>query len=110
MEFRSRSGRIAQLVERFVYTEDAGGSSPSSPTIFLSRLSLKSTAVVLKTIQRIDSRIGSTVGEGSGKRPAAAEEVGKDRDGVRQIDGSIVIAVDCTLAVDLSPIKQVNQR
>gem|GEM_PF-5275888 len=26
-------GRLAQLVERFVYTEDAGGSSPSSPTI-----------------------------------------------------------------------------
>ena len=27
------SGRLAQLVERFVYTEDVGGSSPSSPTI-----------------------------------------------------------------------------
>tara|TARA_R110000803_G_C11824729_1_gene302461 strand:+ start:320 stop:673 length:354 start_codon:yes stop_codon:yes gene_type:complete len=27
-------GRLAQLVERFVYTEDVGGSSPSSPTIF----------------------------------------------------------------------------
>ena len=26
-------GRLAQLVERFVYTEDVGGSSPSSPTI-----------------------------------------------------------------------------
>jgi hypothetical protein len=25
-------GRLAQLVERFVYTEDVGGSSPSSPT------------------------------------------------------------------------------
>ncbi len=24
-------GRIAQSVERFVYTEDVGGSSPSSP-------------------------------------------------------------------------------
>ena len=29
----ARSGRLAQLVERFVYTEDVGGSSPSSPTI-----------------------------------------------------------------------------
>ena len=28
-----RRGRLAQLVERFVYTEDVGGSSPSSPTI-----------------------------------------------------------------------------
>ena len=28
------SGRLAQLVERFVYTEDVGGSSPSSPTMF----------------------------------------------------------------------------
>jgi hypothetical protein len=28
-----RNGRLAQLVERFVYTEDVGGSSPSSPTI-----------------------------------------------------------------------------
>jgi hypothetical protein len=28
------SGRLAQLVERLVYTEDVGGSSPSSPTIF----------------------------------------------------------------------------
>ena len=27
-------GRLAQLVERFLYTEDVGGSSPSSPTIF----------------------------------------------------------------------------
>ncbi len=27
-----RNGRLAQLVERFVYTEDVGGSSPSSPT------------------------------------------------------------------------------
>lgn len=25
-------GRLAQLVERFVYTEDVGGSSPSPPT------------------------------------------------------------------------------
>ncbi len=27
-------GRLAQLVERFVYTEDVGSSSLSSPTIF----------------------------------------------------------------------------
>ena len=26
-------GRLAQLVERFLYTEDVGGSSPSAPTI-----------------------------------------------------------------------------
>ncbi len=25
-------GRLAQLVERLLYTEDVGGSSPSSPT------------------------------------------------------------------------------
>ena len=30
---RQTRGRLAQLVERFVYTEDVGGSSPSSPTI-----------------------------------------------------------------------------
>src|SRR5690606_29484671 len=30
---RPPRGRLAQLVERFVYTEDVGGSSPSSPTI-----------------------------------------------------------------------------
>ncbi len=29
-----RAGRLAQLVERFVYTEDVGSSSLSSPTIF----------------------------------------------------------------------------
>src|SRR5579859_407051 len=28
-----RSGRLAQLVERGLYTHDVGGSSPSSPTI-----------------------------------------------------------------------------
>jgi hypothetical protein len=35
-------GRLAQLVERFVYTEDVGGSSPSSPTIIpvMRRLAL----------------------------------------------------------------------
>lgn len=26
-------GRLAQLVERLLYTQDVGGSSPSSPTI-----------------------------------------------------------------------------
>ena len=31
-----REGRLAQLVERFVYTEDVGSSSLSSPTIPLS--------------------------------------------------------------------------
>ena len=29
----SSSGRLAQLVEHFVYTEGVGGSSPSPPTI-----------------------------------------------------------------------------
>ena len=28
----AEDGRLAQLVERFLYTEDVGGSSPSSPT------------------------------------------------------------------------------
>src|SRR5580698_9484372 len=32
MLYESRRGRLAQLVERFLYTEDVGGSSPSSPT------------------------------------------------------------------------------
>jgi hypothetical protein len=33
-----RGGRLAQLVERLVYTEDVGGSSPSSPTMpFLAK-------------------------------------------------------------------------
>ena len=27
-------GRLAQLVERFAYTEDVGGSSPSTPKYF----------------------------------------------------------------------------
>ena len=27
-----QGGRLAQLVERFLYTEDVGGSSPSAPT------------------------------------------------------------------------------
>ena len=33
-------GRLAQLVERLVYTEDVGGSSPSSPTIPHAALSM----------------------------------------------------------------------
>jgi hypothetical protein len=28
----TRNGRLAQLVERLLYTQDVGGSSPSSPT------------------------------------------------------------------------------
>jgi hypothetical protein len=28
----SRGGRLAQLVERLLYTQDVGGSSPSPPT------------------------------------------------------------------------------
>lgn len=34
---RFRDGRLAQLVERLVYTEDVGSSSLSSPTIFLRK-------------------------------------------------------------------------
>ena len=34
-------GRLAQLVERFVYTEDVGGSSPSSPTTFPAAASFR---------------------------------------------------------------------
>lgn len=30
---RTRRGRLAQLVERLLYTQDVGGSSPSLPTI-----------------------------------------------------------------------------
>ena len=30
---KSRHGRLAQLVERLLYTQDVGGSSPSPPTI-----------------------------------------------------------------------------
>src|SRR6185295_10989788 len=32
------NGRLAQLVERIVYTDDVGGSSPSSPTTLRLRL------------------------------------------------------------------------
>ena len=31
-----RRGRLAQLVERFVYTEEAAGSKPAPPTTFPS--------------------------------------------------------------------------
>ena len=31
-------GRLAQLVERLLYTQDVGGSSPSSPTILFPNL------------------------------------------------------------------------
>ena len=33
---REMRGRLAQLVERFLYTEDVGGSSPSAPTIAIT--------------------------------------------------------------------------
>ncbi len=33
---RDGAGRLAQLVERFLYTEDVGGSSPSAPTTAVS--------------------------------------------------------------------------
>jgi hypothetical protein len=32
-----RDGRLAQLVERLLYTERVGGSSPSPPTMFLGK-------------------------------------------------------------------------
>jgi hypothetical protein len=34
MGYSTANGLLAQLVERFVYTEDVGGSSPSRPTIY----------------------------------------------------------------------------
>src|SRR5215471_14344282 len=33
MAINERRGRLAQLVERLLYTQDVGGSSPSPPTI-----------------------------------------------------------------------------
>src|SRR5690242_19814770 len=36
------SGRLAQLVERIVYTDDVGGSSPSSPTSLRCERRIKS--------------------------------------------------------------------
>jgi hypothetical protein len=32
MAINGREGRLAQLVERLLYTQDVGGSSPSPPT------------------------------------------------------------------------------
>ena len=40
-QLRVPEGRLAQLVERFVYTEDVGSSSLSSPTIFLQQRHLR---------------------------------------------------------------------
>jgi hypothetical protein len=40
------NGRLAQLVERFVYTEDVGSSSLSSPTIRLQNVLLQKFPVV----------------------------------------------------------------
>lgn len=34
----SMFGRLAQLVERFIYTEDVAGSNPASPTKYLTKL------------------------------------------------------------------------
>src|SRR5581483_639984 len=47
---RGRGGRLAQLVERLLYTQDVGGSSPSSPTSLrsLRGLWLGEPAPVLK--------------------------------------------------------------
>ena len=47
-------GRLAQLVERFVYTEDVGGSSPSSPTIYFNDLAVFdfSTATKIPILRR----------------------------------------------------------
>ena len=38
-------GRLAQLVERFVYTEDVGGSNPSPPTNVISRSEMTAAGV-----------------------------------------------------------------
>ncbi len=44
-------GRLAQLVERLVYTEDVGGSSPSSPTKYsLSKLAAMPCAIRLSAV------------------------------------------------------------
>jgi hypothetical protein len=46
-----RNGRLAQLVERFVYTEDVGSSSLSSPTIPLSAANRKTPHTVSEGVQ-----------------------------------------------------------
>ena len=40
-------GRLAQLVEHLVYTEEVGGSIPSSPTNFVDTLLLTSKSKFL---------------------------------------------------------------
>ena len=42
-------GRLAQLVERFVYTEDVGSSSLSSPTNFFNDLADQPPTTATKT-------------------------------------------------------------
>ena len=45
-------GRLAQLVERLVYTEDVGSSSLSPPTIFFNDLDdmIKNVRTVSRTV------------------------------------------------------------
>ena len=50
--YNPRRGRLAQLVERLVYTENVGGSSPSPPT--MSVLSFPKTAPVVRPERRVE--------------------------------------------------------
>ena len=55
---QARVGRLAQLVERFVYTEDVGGSNPSPPTISSRCQVPEESAASMRA--RISSDPGST--------------------------------------------------
>ena len=54
-------GLLAQLVERLVYTEDVGGSSPSGPTIRMTRVAVSVVLPSLVKCPRVSSNGGSDV-------------------------------------------------
>ncbi len=59
--YEARVGSLAQLVERFVYTEDVGSSSLSRPTISLDKILKSGSFNLLRRLLRRRFRTTSYV-------------------------------------------------
>ncbi len=67
-------GRLAQLVERLVYTENVGGSSPSPPTIAFVINMVASLTDRLVSVRHLQPFPELSVGVGERCTPPAGDE------------------------------------
>src|SRR5688500_6507335 len=94
MSGRFHFGRLAQLVARFLYTEDVGGSSPSSPT------ALGSDAILAPAVSHfLDPRVAEVDGVNERKH-LRCEWIPNDLTALQRYAGQIIGRRQAALCID----------